>query len=207
MAGTDEELARAAAAGDRAARSSLMEKVQPIIYRWVRDRIPDPDAADDVTQLVLLRVHLHLPTFRGESRFPSWLYRVTANEALGFLRRQATREKHERAWADQERIARPFHAPHNGLDGQRLERAIRALARSLPPAQKEAFERVDLGGLKPHEAADETGMNQSALRSSLCRARGKLRQLLLTSNPGLVRELRSEYHHPSPLSRGRSTAA
>src|SRR3954468_12923899 len=62
----------------------LRSYVKSIAMKYVRD---DQDA-EDVTQDALLLAHRYRASFRGESRYSTWLYRVTATAALMFLRRQ-----------------------------------------------------------------------------------------------------------------------
>src|SRR5438132_13170201 len=58
--------------------------VRSVALKYVRD----DDAAEDVTQDAMLLAHRYRHTFRGESRYSTWLYRVTATAALMFLRKQ-----------------------------------------------------------------------------------------------------------------------
>src|SRR5438067_12858964 len=58
--------------------------VKSVAMKYVRD----PEDAEDVTQDALLLAHRYRDSFRGESRYTTWLYRVTATAALMFLRRQ-----------------------------------------------------------------------------------------------------------------------
>ena len=59
--------------GPESALPLLLEKVRPSVFRWVAGKTSDSDDAEDITQLVMLRVMTHLRTFRGECRFSSWL--------------------------------------------------------------------------------------------------------------------------------------
>src|SRR6201997_2727930 len=66
----------------------------PRVYNLARRMLSNDADAEDVTQDVLLQVVRKLPTFRGESAFPTWLHRVTVNAALSHRRRQAVRQEH-----------------------------------------------------------------------------------------------------------------
>src|SRR5258708_946816 len=66
----------------------------PRVYSTARRMLASDSDAEDVTQDVLLQVVRKLPTFRGESAFPTWLHRVTVNAALSHRRRQAVRAEH-----------------------------------------------------------------------------------------------------------------
>src|SRR5258708_24567201 len=66
----------------------------PRVYNMARRMVRNDVDAEDVTQDVLLQVVRKLPTFRGESAFPTWLHRVTVNAALSHRRKRAVREEH-----------------------------------------------------------------------------------------------------------------
>src|SRR5471030_2895819 len=65
----------------------------PRVYNMARRMVRSDADAEDVTQDVLLQVVRKLPTFRGESAFPTWLHRVTVNAALSHRRKRAVREE------------------------------------------------------------------------------------------------------------------
>src|SRR5437660_12464099 len=74
----------------------------PRVYNVARRMLCSDVDAEDVTQDVLLQVVRKLPTFRGESAFPTWLHRVTVNAALSHRRKRAVREER--------RVDDPFNA-------------------------------------------------------------------------------------------------
>jgi RNA polymerase sigma factor (sigma-70 family) len=82
MTQTDpEELARRAAAGDQAALEELLRVIEPRVLRQVGRFLPYRQDAEEATQDVLLKVATKIDTFQGRSRFSTWLYEVTANQA------------------------------------------------------------------------------------------------------------------------------
>jgi len=177
-----------AAEGDPAALSHLLKSARPVVYRWAATRTGNHDDAEDVTQLVLLRLYSHVSAFRGESRLSSWLYRVTINEVAGYQRRESRHRSVVFMWADRgpsEGVARP--RPER-IDHQRQASAVREAASSLPPLQRAAFALVDLKGLRPCEAARKLGQTQTAIRSNLCRARKKIRELVRQCTEERARE-------------------
>src|SRR5437660_4289959 len=72
----------------------VFREFAPRVYSLARRMLNNDADAEDVTQDVLLQVLRKLPTFRGEAAFPTWLYRVTVNAALGYRRKRALREDH-----------------------------------------------------------------------------------------------------------------
>jgi RNA polymerase sigma-70 factor (ECF subfamily) len=174
--------------GNPEALSLLLETARPVIYRWALSRTHDVDDAEDVTQLVLLRLYTRLPTFRGESRLSSWLFRVTANEISGFCRKRARERDHARRWTEAEFGTRVTRPDTDRLDREKAAGAVRDAADSLPPLQQAAFRMVDLDGMRPCEAARELGKTQTTVRSSLCRGRRKIRELVEECRRGLVQD-------------------
>ncbi|MBK9030403.1 MAG: sigma-70 family RNA polymerase sigma factor [Myxococcales bacterium] len=70
---------------------SFTEDDRGFVYAVVRRIVRDEDAADDVTQDALLAAYRHRHTFRGQSRYRTWLYRVAVTSALSHLRRRRQR--------------------------------------------------------------------------------------------------------------------
>ena len=86
---TDADLAERATNGDRTALEKLVLRHQAWIYNIAVRMVFQPHDAEEVTQEVLVKVIIQLSTFRGESRFRTWLYRIVANHVLNMKRRRA----------------------------------------------------------------------------------------------------------------------
>ena len=88
---SDQELLALAAAGGEAAFAELVrrhqDKVLGLAYRYSRDR----QDAEELAQEVFLKVWRHAGSFRGESLFSTWLYRLAVNTCLNFRQRQGSR--------------------------------------------------------------------------------------------------------------------
>src|SRR5438874_8696291 len=89
-AGTsDNELVEQAKNGDRAALEKLVLRNQAWIYNIAVRMVFHPQDAEEVTQEVLVKVITKLSTFKGQSKFRTWLYRIAANHVLNMKRRNA----------------------------------------------------------------------------------------------------------------------
>src|ERR1700741_4742998 len=86
---TDVELAQQVKNGDRCALEKLVLRHQAWIYNIAVRMVFRPQDAEEVTQEVLVKVITKLSTFKGESRFRTWLYRIAANHVLNMKRRWA----------------------------------------------------------------------------------------------------------------------
>jgi RNA polymerase sigma factor (sigma-70 family) len=82
----DVELARLAQSGSKDALESLVMRHQRWIYNIALRMVCHPQDAEDVSQEILVKLITHLSTFRGESQFRTWLYRVAVNHLLNVKR-------------------------------------------------------------------------------------------------------------------------
>lgn len=86
---TDAELVEQAKDGDRTALEKLVLRHQAWIYNIALRMVFQPHDAEEVTQEVLVKVITKLSTFKGESKFRTWLYRIAANHVLNMKRQRA----------------------------------------------------------------------------------------------------------------------
>lgn len=91
-ADSDAELVEEAKNGDRAALEKLILRHQAWIYNIAIRMVFFPHDAEEVTQEVLVKVITKLSTFKGESKFRTWLYRIATNHVLNMKRRSAETE-------------------------------------------------------------------------------------------------------------------
>jgi RNA polymerase sigma-70 factor (ECF subfamily) len=156
------------------------------VYHTARRMLRSDLDAEDVTQDVLLQVVRNLPTFRGDSAFPTWLHRVTINAALLFRRRAArTARTVAEPLDDLPGETGPQSAGRHWLRGpvsQLVERETRFLLdraiAGLPDGYREVLEGADIEGLPNQTIADQMGLSLPALKSRLHRARLMLRDAL-----------------------------
>ena len=87
---SDETLAARAAAGDTSAFEAIVQRYQARVYR-LACRVTSDTEAPDVLQETFLQAYRHLSSFRGESQFGTWLYRIATNAALMHRRAAARR--------------------------------------------------------------------------------------------------------------------
>ena len=85
---TEQELVRAAAGGDTEAFARLVRTYENKIYSLALRMCGSADDAGDIAQEAFLAAWRGLPAFRGEAGFATWLYRLTSNAAIDYLRRQ-----------------------------------------------------------------------------------------------------------------------
>src|SRR5947208_6756267 len=88
MAEPSPALVRRAQAGDRAALSELVQSQQTYVYSIAMSLMHNPADAADMTQEAFVRLMRSLGTYRGETKFTTWLYRLVTNICLDGLRRR-----------------------------------------------------------------------------------------------------------------------
>jgi RNA polymerase sigma-70 factor (ECF subfamily) len=172
------ELVAAARGGDRAAFDELVRATYAGMYTLAYRLTGNEEDARDVVQDAYLRAYRGLRRFRGDARFTTWMYRITANCASTQMARRA-RDRHEDL-DDDYQIAdgRPDHDPEwRASAASDRDRVAQAVA-ELPPRLRAVVVLRDVYDL-PHEAiAAELGITEAAAKVRLHRARRKLRERL-----------------------------
>ncbi len=179
---------RRAAEGDKNALDELVERLEPHIERQLlRYPVAEEDRRD-LLQATLMQVIRRIGSFRGDSSFSTWLFRVTANEALMLMRSQRRHrarlveglELDDLGALPSMKDDHELQGDHGAESNERRARVRSALA-ELPHDYREvvvAHYHLDLG---LQEIADRYELSESAVRSRLHRARARLRQLLADS--------------------------
>lgn len=149
---------------------------------FVGRRIADPEAAADVAQEVLLRLHRSLGELRSEDRLDAFAYRIARNAIIDHYRASASAR--EAPAAPFELIGR-IDADRHGDDDpdaaggrEQLARCLEPLVERLPDPYREALMLTDLGELSQVEAARVAGLSVPGMKARVQRARAKVHTLL-----------------------------
>lgn len=166
-------LVRDAQRGESAAFEALYRRLVPRIYTLCLRLSADSGRAEELTQDVFVRAWRRIDTYRWESSFETWLYRVAVNHALSVLRSHRLRASLELLTDDPGAAAAPSRQTHPGraLD---LERAIAA----LPPGARAVFVLHDVEGYRHGEISKLMGLAEGTCKAQLHRARRLLREAL-----------------------------
>lgn len=174
-----------AVSGDTAALDHVLRMIKPHVERQLlRYPVSDEDRRD-LLQATLMQIVRRLGSFRAESSFSTWLFRVTANEALMLMR---SRRRHRARVVEglewEELAALPSVNDTElvqidaGAQNRERDALVRDALKSLPEDYRDvvvAHYHMDLG---LQEIADKLAITESAVRSRLHRARSRLRTLL-----------------------------
>jgi len=183
----DDELASLAArarSGNSGAFEELAARVRGRVTRWAGRVVRDPDDADDVAQLVLMRVATRLSSFDGRSRFTTWLYRVTRSVALNRVRTEQRRQSILNRLPAEESVV--WIDATAEQDVHRLVDLVRAYYGELTPRQREVFSMADFEGLNAVEIAKRLEIDASTVRVLLLQARRTIRRRMLQDHPALL---------------------
>jgi len=174
----DQQLVARAQRGDKQAFELLVIKYQRklgrLLSRWVRD----PAEVEDVTQEAFIKAYRALPSFRGESAFYTWLYRIAINTAKNYLvalgRRAPTTTEFDNEEAegfeDAEQL-RDNNTPESELEGKQIAAVVNKAMEALPEDLRTAITLREIEGLSYDEIASVMNCPIGTVRSRIFRAR------------------------------------
>ena len=182
-------LVRRAQAGDRLAFEELVRRYDRDVLRLALNLVHKQEDARDVYQESFMRVYRNLHRFRFECSFYTWLYRITTNVALDYLRRRTShREDQAPVLEDAEGATHDFFDrqpetsassnPEKQVLGQELGAKIQEAMKRLSPRERTVFEMKHYQGLRLRAIGDLLGTSEETVKNSLFRATRKLRESL-----------------------------
>ncbi len=177
------DLVERARAGSRDAFEQLCVRVMPMLAGTARRLLGDPFAAEEAVAEALFRAFRHMPAFRADAEFGTWVHRILCRVAIDRFRSR-TRERSRRegliARARDGRAAGP-RARRGALERLAEDeetRRIRAAVENLPTRQRLVLVLHVWEGLALRETAEALGIRYATAKSNLCHARKALRALL-----------------------------
>ncbi|WP_417723080.1 RNA polymerase sigma factor [Salipiger sp.] len=168
---SDEDLAEAAAAGDRAAFALLLDRVYDRVFRLAFRLTGARAEAEDLTQDICAALPAKLAGYRGGARLSTWLYRVVVNAAHDRRRRHATRARAAAGWGDWERARQAALSEA----AERSDWLLRAMA-ALPDDLRDTLALV-LDGVSHAEAGAVLGVAEGTISWRVAEARKRLRAM------------------------------
>src|ERR1041385_4227313 len=169
-------LARAVAGGDVRALGERYVRHYRQVYAVGLNMTRNPAEAEDLTQDVFIHLVRKIGSFRGDSRFSTWLHRLTVNLVLMHMRRPLRREQ---PTLDTDRVQSITRRLKERVPVQITDRIALQLAVSqLPRGCRVVFVLFAIAGYKHDEIAKLLGCSEGTSKSQLHRARVKLKRLL-----------------------------
>jgi len=170
-----ERLVAAAKAGDPEAFGSLFDAYYGPVYRYVASRVGRPSDAEDLAQLVFVKVLESLPRYEQRGvPFGGWLFRLARNVVIDHVR---TRREHVTLDVIVEKSTDDQGPDELAVLRQEMDSIAHALRR-LTPEQREAVELRFFAGLSAKEAAEAMGRQEGTVRGLQFRAIAALRREL-----------------------------
>ena len=175
----DTELLLAIADEDRGAFAELVERKTEQLLHLAFRVVGDREEAKDLVQLAFLRVREHRGRYDPRFSPTTWLYRITTNLGIDYLRARTTRRN--KSEPVRHHLRAVHSRPRAGLDGLMADEVLailRDLANDLSARQRKAFWLREVEGLSSREVAAVLECAESTVRNHLFAARTKLRRAL-----------------------------
>ncbi len=181
----DQQLVERAQRGDKKAFELLVSKYQRKLGRLLSRFIRDATEVEDVTQEAFIKAYRALPTFRGDSAFYTWLYRIGINTAKNYLvamgRRAPTTTdidtEEAESFEDGEHL-RDLNTPENELMSRQVAETVNQTLAELPEELRTAITLREIEGLSYEDIATIMNCPIGTVRSRIFRAREAIAERL-----------------------------
>jgi RNA polymerase sigma-70 factor (ECF subfamily) len=149
---------------------SIWNEVANQLRSFIRSRVRDQAAAEDILQDVFLKIHQKLPTLRASERLEAWVWRITRNAISDHFRKLRPSEQLPADLAP---------ASEELDDAPDLSPCVRQFLNELSPNYRDALLITEWQGLTQDQMAKRFGLSHSGAKSRVQRARSELKKLLL----------------------------
>ena len=171
---TDSEIIQLYECGRREeAFNGIVETYTERLYWHVRRFLCSHDDTDDLLQDIMIKIWTALPTFRGESKLYTWIYRIATNEVLNHLRKQ--RFKALVSLDSATSILERKIDDDAYFNGDEMQRELHKAIQRLPEKQRVVFNLRYFEEMKYEEISEITGTSVGALKASYHHAYGKVK--------------------------------
>ncbi|MGU5534522.1 RNA polymerase sigma factor RpoE [Aeromonas caviae] len=173
----DEQLVERVQRGDKNAFNLLVRKYQHKVVNLVARYVNNPGDVPDVAQEAFIKAYRALPTFRGESAFYTWLYRIAVNTAKNYLTSQGRRppssdvEVDEAEYYGGGEALQEVATPENLALTDEIKRTMFTAIEALPEDLRTAITLREMEGLSYEEIAEIMDCPVGTVRSRIFRAR------------------------------------
>ena len=195
FAAAEKELVAEVLAGRAERFYELVKPCERLVFITAQEILQNEADAEEVAQEAVLKAFRNLRLFRGESKFSTWLYRITVNEARMRLRKRREVSLDELMEADdaEETTYAPLQLadwreiPGQALEQRELQTQLAAAVASLPDNYREVLVLRDINGLSIAETAEALSLSLPNVKTRLLRARLMLRDSFIAQCSGSTR--------------------
>ena len=172
--------------GDESAFKFIVDTWKDMVYNTALSIVQQSEEAEDVTQEVFVQVYQSVQGFKGDSKFSTWLYRITLSKAMDHERRKKRKKRFGFVKSlfgeNNEAVVDPpdFHHPGVVLDNKEKSAILFKAVDKMPENQRIAFVLNKVEGLSYQEISDVMETTVSAVESLMHRAKSNLRKELET---------------------------
>jgi RNA polymerase sigma-70 factor, ECF subfamily len=181
----DQQLVERAQRGDKTAFELLVAKYQRKLVRLLSRFIRDPTEVEDVAQEAFIKAYRALPSFRGDSAFYTWLYRIGINTAKNYLvamgRRAPTvseTESPDSESSEESGQVPDYNTPEHELMSRQIAETVNRAVEDLPEELRTAITLRELEGLSYEDIAGIMNCPIGTVRSRIFRAREAIAEKL-----------------------------
>ncbi len=170
--------------GNESAFSKLVDEWQDMVYNTAIGIVQNPQDADDITQEVFMQVYQSISSFKGESKFSTWLYRITLSKALDQEKKKKRKKRFafvQQLFGNQgEELVQSIEFEHPGILMEKKEsaQALFKALKQIPDNQRIAFTLHKLEGQSYLEIAEIMNTSLYAVESLMSRAKANLKKQL-----------------------------
>lgn len=157
--------------------NAIVKQYSRVIYWRVRGVVNEHNDADEVVQLVFIKIWKGLPKFRGESALFSWIYRIAYNESISFIRSE--KKFRDNQTQIEAAASQPADVEH---DIERLEHLFHEAIERLPERQREVFLARYYREIKFDDLANSMGLSTGAVKASYHHASEKIKAYIRNSS-------------------------
>ena len=182
----EREIIERVLSGDTEAFEALVLEHQNKVYSLALRMVGNEEDARDMAQEAFIRAFNFLSGFRGDSKFSVWLYRLTSNICIDFLRSRSKKQTVSMTWTDEDgeeagelEIPDDTWSPEQQLERSLTRESVRRGLDSLSPQYREILLLREISGLSYEEIAKALNLEEGTVKSRIFRARKKLCDFLL----------------------------
>lgn len=182
----EKEFIQALKSRDSLAYSKLIDDFQDKVFGTCISFVPNKEDAEDIAQEVFLEVFNSIDKFKGKSKLTTWIYRITTNKCLEFIRKRNTKKRFAFLQSitgnvlplDKTTYFTEINHPGIQLENKELNETLFKAINSLPKSQSVVFTLHKIDGKSYDEIAEITNKSLSSVESTMFRAKKNLKSIL-----------------------------
>lgn len=155
------------------ALESVWDQFSDRLRSFIRARVADEAAVEDILQDVFVRIHAKVGTLHDLGKLESWLYQITRNVIIDYYRSRRPTEQLPETLGSSEEV-------YEEALVTRLASDVREMVEALPEPYREALVLTSYEGLSQKELAKRLGLSYSGAKSRVQRARERVKDMLMT---------------------------